>query len=568
MMPIRILVVGGLLSSAAIAQSFSYPNFHSTAGLTLLQNSQATANGSLQLTGSGYGLAGWAWHETPMPVINGFDTTFTFRITPQPGAVIGEGLAFVIHNESSGSLAMGPSGSGLGYGGVTNGGIERSVVIELDTLKQWWLGDGSNNELSIHTGGLGANSENEDWSIGKTTPPDTFADGQVHTLRIQYIQGALRIYHNDLTTPVLQRPYDWYSGGTWITTTPVGGIEPDQGRSFVGFCATSGQVLGLQQTEILSWDWTSVPLADACGDGTLGVDTLLVNGSGGGVAHRVPVPLGYPFELAINNPPAFGAGAPYLLFVSASAQPGALGTNLGFGSACFPMLPMGPTELILADSFGFGLGALPAAPSPHTFAIPGNVFSQPTRLTLQAVTLDSQSPLTLGLTNALDLDVRDYPAPTITSAIPAIPGGQVYVQGSGFLPGALAYLGFGSVNTTWVSSGLLSYTQPSPAPCQTILRIENPDGQVSAPELTNLQPQVFYVSPAIVPIAGGTPILIVGSGLANCSVTIGQVPAQVVSSSGAALTVLVPPGPPGGGIAPVVVSRITGCSAVLFLTYQ
>ena len=136
------LVVSALFCSAVIGQSFSYPDFHSTAGLNLLQNSQVTASGSLQLTGSGSGQAGWAWHSTPMPVINGFDTTFTFRITPQPGAVIGEGMAFVIHNSPSGSLATGANGSALGYGGVTTGGIERSVVIELDTLQQWWLGGG------------------------------------------------------------------------------------------------------------------------------------------------------------------------------------------------------------------------------------------------------------------------------------------------------------------------------------------------------------------------------------------------------------------------------------------
>lgn len=561
------LVVSALFCSAVIGQSFSYPDFHSTAGLNLLQNSQVTASGSLQLTGSGSGQAGWAWHSTPMPVINGFDTTFTFRITPQPGAVIGEGMAFVIHNSPSGSLATGANGSALGYGGVTTGGIERSVVIELDTLQQWWLGDGSSNELSIHTGGLLENSENEDQSIGRTTPLGTFADGQVHTLRIQYIQGSLRIYHNDLTTPVLQRPYDWSAGGTWITTTPVGGIEPDQGRSFVGFCATSGLPLGEQQTEILTWDWTSVPLTDECGDGTLGGDTLLVNGSGGGAARRVPVALGYPFELAINNPPAFGPGAPYLLFASSSAQPGAFGSVLGFGSACFPMLPMGPTELILADSFGFGLGSLPAAPSPQTFMIPGNVFSQPTRLTLQAVTLDSASPLTLGLTNALDLDVRDYPAPTITSVIPAIPGGQVYVQGTDFMPGALAYQGGVSVNSTWVNSELLSYPQPSPAACQVPIYIANPDGQVSGTVTTNQPPIVTGLLPTSVPIAGGTLLSIYGLGLAGLTVTIGQVPAQVVSVRSTYIRVVVPPGPPGGGASPVVISSYTGCSVTYFITY-
>ena len=62
--------------------------------------------------------------------------------------------------------------------------------------------------------------------------------------------------------------------------------------------------------------------------------------------------------------PAFspgGPGAPYVLFLSLQPQPGAFGTNLGFGSTCFPVLPAGPAELVLVDTLGLFPALLPGA---------------------------------------------------------------------------------------------------------------------------------------------------------------------------------------------------------------
>ena len=90
------LVVPCLLCASLAAQSFSYPDFSSTAQLNLLGNSQQAGN-AVRLTANASNQTGWMWRNTPVPILNGFDTTFTFRIAPPPFGVKAEGMALVIH---------------------------------------------------------------------------------------------------------------------------------------------------------------------------------------------------------------------------------------------------------------------------------------------------------------------------------------------------------------------------------------------------------------------------------------------------------------------------------------
>ena len=76
------LAACGLLCAAVSAQSFSYPDFSSTAQLNLLGNSVQVGS-AVRLTASATNQTGWLWHQGAMPIVNGFDTTFTFRITPR-----------------------------------------------------------------------------------------------------------------------------------------------------------------------------------------------------------------------------------------------------------------------------------------------------------------------------------------------------------------------------------------------------------------------------------------------------------------------------------------------------
>ncbi len=94
---------------------------------------------SLSITASVPGQAGAAWYARMQTVDEGFDTTFTFRLSsPSTKCLIndahskcrsrgGHGLAFVLHSESP--VAIGMEGNGIGYEGLRN-----ALIVEFDTF--------------------------------------------------------------------------------------------------------------------------------------------------------------------------------------------------------------------------------------------------------------------------------------------------------------------------------------------------------------------------------------------------------------------------------------------------
>jgi len=562
------LAAFGFLCVSLSAQSFSYPDFSSAAQLNLLGNSVQAGN-AIRLTANASNQSGWMWRTTPMPILNGFDTTFTFRVAPSPVGIKAEGLAFVVHADPDGASAMGGTVWGIGYGTGANNtsGIRNSIVIEFDTYQDAFLGDTSNNELTIHTRGVLANDEAEQWSIGRVTPTQNFADNQVHTVRVVYVPGTLTVYYDNLTTPALTRPFDLETGGLLANGQSIGGLGATDGVGVAGFCATTGASTLTEQVEILSWDWVSTPLADLCYEGTLSADTLTVDGDAGGYFRRVEVATHQPFDVEIANPPAFGPAAPYILFGSVAPQPGALGTSLGFGDACLSMLPMGPSEFVLIDTFGVGPGLLSGSPTPFAFSVPAGVLASPVELTLQAVTLDTSSPLTLGLTNAVELAVVAVGPPEIWSMGPlsAAPGSTITIAGSGFIPGLTLSVG-GSLQTPLAASpASVQFAYPSTLPCDTAVVVANPDGQAVSVML-NPTPVVTSTLLGSGSSAGGAVFIVVGDGFApGTTVTIGGVPATVISATSSVVTMHTPPGHPG--LMPVVLTTPGGCTATTTYTY-
>lgn len=508
--------------------------------------------------------SGWAWHGQPVPV-NGFETTFTFRVRRQPSTPAGRGFAFVLRGVSN------PSGGqlqGLGYGGAVSSvaGITNSVAIEFDTFQEWFLGDSSNNEVSIHTRGPGENSEDEDWSLARATPSVSIANGQWHTCKITYSAGVLQVYLDDLTAPILSVAYDFALGGTLANGSPVGGVlSPGVDDLTVGFTATTG-FTAYQDVDISSWQWESQSL-ETCGGGTLGANTLTVNGTAGaaGAARTVDAALGVPLYLAVDNPPSFGAGAPYLVFASLETAPWKAGAALGFGNACFPVFPMGSGQLVLLDGFGFGAGILSGAPTPHVATIPGNLISVPLDLTLQGVTLASSSPLSLGLTNAIEVRVANFGPPTITS-LTQTSSTLVEIYGSGFLAGMTLQVAGATVPAQWISSSEIVFTPPVTTGCSSTVQVTNPDGQsVNFGWSTG-----FVVGAPTVPsgpASGGNYNAIPCQPAApGMTVTIGGAPAPVINITGNFLIVQVPPGSPGPALV-LVTNPSTSCSATTTYTY-
>ncbi len=146
--------------------------------------------------------------------------------------------------------------------------------------------------------------------------------------------------------------------------------------------------------------------------------------------------------------------------------------------------------------------------------------------------------------------------PTISSVSPnggsAAGGTVVTIQGGGFLPGALvSFGGTTATNVAVLSSGQITVTAPSGAVGPAALMVTNPGGIFGglANGFTYLTatPQVTAVSPVEGVLAGGTPILLTGSGfVVGATVTIGGQPARnVVVTSGTQITAITPAGAPG-----------------------
>jgi len=318
---------------------------------------------------------------------------------------------------------------------------------------------------------------------------------------------------------------------------------------------------------VFRFDSFPTPDPDPCYAGTLGLSTLTIDGSDGGFFHRVEIATHQPFGIEIANPPSFGAGAPYLLLASLAPQPGAVGTALGFGNSCFPMLPMGPTEFVLSDTFGLGSGLLPGLPTPYTIAIPTGLVTTPLELTLQAVTFDTAAPLTLGISNAIELAVVfvDPPQLSLMTPLSAAVGSPVTISGSGFIPGLSLTVGGTAVTPLSVSPTAVSFAYPAGTSCDTTVVLANPDGQ-SVNAVLNPTPTVTNTILASGSSAGGAIFIVQGTGFATgMTVTIGGAPANVLSTTSLAVTMNTPPGTPG--VAPVVLTTPGGCTTSTTYTY-
>jgi hypothetical protein len=249
----------GLCLASADAQLINFPNFSSTGGLVLNGNA-AQSGTSLRLVPSALSQKGSAYFSIPVSVVNGFDTKFTFQTsTPSGGGA--DGLTFLIHNDARGTAFLGNHAAALGYGAFAASpvgtGCFNSLAIEFDSFLGTFAGfsDLSSNEISVHTAGVNENGHSEGLSIGRVTPGVTFSNAVVHTARIHYVPGTLRVYLDNMTTPVLTVPYDFDLGGNYVVAPgPVGGLSLlSGGTAWVGFTASTGG--SYENHDLLSWTY-------------------------------------------------------------------------------------------------------------------------------------------------------------------------------------------------------------------------------------------------------------------------------------------------------------------------
>lgn len=540
------------LTAPVAAQTFDYPNFASTAGLTL--NGAAAQTGSaLRVAGGSSGPAGSAWRTMPVMVTEGFETTFDFLTTPSP-----EGLAFVIHGASSGASALGGDNWGMGYGfGLTGTPIARSIAIEIDGVQQGFLSDTSGNEVSVHTLGALGNSENEGIALARISPAGDLSNNALHRMRIAYTPGLLDIYVDNLLTPLLSVPFTFENGGTMLAGGSTGGLGLPGSDAWVGFTSATTTGVAGQSAEVRSWSWISYRMPPPCYTGNVlagaggPYDLLRVNGSTGGFFRTARLNVADPFTLSLATPPGL-ASAPFVLCATIGVADTTTVTTTPYGSACFP--------LFLPLDIG-------SSSAPYSLPVPpGIVLTLP--LTLQAVMATSAvDPAQIQLTNAIALQWSFAPAPTISGVTPnsAPVGGTITVNGNNFSPFATVDISGVPVTPNSITRTQVLLPMPTGLPCGAVLRVRNPDGaQATIP--FNPTPTITSQVNSSGPAAGGTSFIMIGTGFApNTTVTIGGVPATVSTAAATVIVCLTPPNTPGPK--QVVVRTPGGCTVNSTFTY-
>ena len=269
-----------------------------------------------------------------------------------------------------------------------------------------------------------------------------------------------------------------------------------------------------------------------------------------GTAHTVIIT--NPDGLAVAVPVQFRYDGVPLSVTSVSPS-----TGSSFGGTLVAVSGSGflPGAIVL---FGTTLGNSVSVTSPTllTVVAPAGTVGSSVSVTVtntNGVSAGAQSSYTFGnstVTTSSGLQ------PTVSSVSPnsgsAAGGTIVTIQGAGFLPGAsVSFNGTLATNVAVLSSAQISATAPSGVVGPAALMVTNPGGIFGGISngFTYLTAtlQVTAVSPAEGVLAGGTPILLTGSGfVVGATVTIGGQPARnVVVTSGTQISAITPGGSPG-----------------------
>lgn len=159
----------------------------------------------LRLTASQPRQVASAWYAEPLPVLQGFETRFTFQLTDQSKRCFdvkdqnfgvrhyrtctvhgGDGFAFVIHSHPNKTSAVGALNatskqrSHLGFEGIQN-----ALAIEFDTWFNTEHADTFYDHVTIYSNGQSENTVLESARLSATVLHD-IADGRIHSVKIRY----------------------------------------------------------------------------------------------------------------------------------------------------------------------------------------------------------------------------------------------------------------------------------------------------------------------------------------------------------------------------------------------
>jgi uncharacterized repeat protein (TIGR01451 family) len=277
-MAIFLLFSFMILGGPAVAQSPGFTDFSSQTNLTTVGDAAFVPEGTpttLRLTPAATQRVGGAWFNIKQPVAGGFTTVFTFQITNSNEAqnFPADGIAFVIQNAPpselppfSGTSTLAGAGGALGYAAglafptsanQLTPGIPNSLAVEFDTFTNPW--DPNNNHVAVQSCGTGEN--NEFHSVGESFEPcnlalnsdlpATLADGEVHTVTIDYLPPVNCVECSGILRVNLDGT-DLFPNGVAVDLATL--LSLDNGTAWAGFTGATGDLI--ENNDILSWTFT------------------------------------------------------------------------------------------------------------------------------------------------------------------------------------------------------------------------------------------------------------------------------------------------------------------------
>lgn len=227
---------------------FSFPRFSSPPAELLRCNGAASIiEGALRLTPNGGSTAGSCWYGEPVTFRDGFETSFTFKIS-EPWNSGADGFTFVLQSDPRATAALGGSGYEMGYSGIA-----RSVAVIFDT---WDNGSGSDNRVGVNLNG--DVSESGIASLPLSTPD--LSQGE-HAVRVRLSPptssgGDTRIkpQRGPISGSGSPRELSVYLDDVHLLTVGLDAarISPEF-QGYVGFTAATGGAG--ENHDILSWSF-------------------------------------------------------------------------------------------------------------------------------------------------------------------------------------------------------------------------------------------------------------------------------------------------------------------------
>jgi hypothetical protein len=227
--------------------------------VNLVGDAAFTAN-RLRLTPDQTNKVGSAWLNNRVDVQNGFSTMFQFQITNRGGLSPdfepgvnnngADGFTFTIQNDNPNTIGVFASGIGYFY-------IPNSLSIEFDTWHNApFYCEPNGNHIAVQSLGTSANRPEHcadsggafpNPKLGIAVPNKDMSDGTIYNVMITYLPGALSVYFDNLSVPLLTVPVD-------LAQT----LNLDNGRSaYIGFTSSTGSAF--ENHDILKWSYSDVP---------------------------------------------------------------------------------------------------------------------------------------------------------------------------------------------------------------------------------------------------------------------------------------------------------------------